>query len=121
MPVDSFVVLRALCALLILTGFGCDWSSPEAKKAKHRERAASYFETGQYNEALIEYKNVAQLDPKDADAYYRLALTYLKLGDRTSLQSAVTALTRTVELDRTNRSEERRVGKECRSRWSPYH
>ena len=30
----------------------------------------------------------------------------------------------TDELDRQNshiRSEERRVGKECRSRWSPYH
>src|SRR5256886_14563677 len=25
------------------------------------------------------------------------------------------------ELDRQMRSEERRVGKECRSRWSPYH
>ena len=24
-------------------------------------------------------------------------------------------------LERHNRSEERRVGKECRSRWSPYH
>src|SRR3989441_1615920 len=24
-------------------------------------------------------------------------------------------------LSSTNRSEERRVGKECRSRWSPYH
>src|SRR5579875_4058739 len=24
-------------------------------------------------------------------------------------------------LSRVNRSEERRVGKECRSRWSPYH
>ena len=23
--------------------------------------------------------------------------------------------------DNSNRSEERRVGKECRSRWSPYH
>ena len=23
--------------------------------------------------------------------------------------------------DQTSRSEERRVGKECRSRWSPYH
>ena len=23
--------------------------------------------------------------------------------------------------DRHDRSEERRVGKECRSRWSPYH
>src|SRR2546430_14088914 len=26
-----------------------------------------------------------------------------------------------VDLDRCIRSEERRVGKECRSRWSPYH
>ena len=26
-----------------------------------------------------------------------------------------------VELIRKSRSEERRVGKECRSRWSPYH
>ena len=25
------------------------------------------------------------------------------------------------DLDRPHRSEERRVGKECRSRWSPYH
>ena len=24
-------------------------------------------------------------------------------------------------LDKVSRSEERRVGKECRSRWSPYH
>src|SRR2546430_13314875 len=26
-----------------------------------------------------------------------------------------------VEIERRPRSEERRVGKECRSRWSPYH
>ena len=25
------------------------------------------------------------------------------------------------EINRVGRSEERRVGKECRSRWSPYH
>ena len=25
------------------------------------------------------------------------------------------------KLERLERSEERRVGKECRSRWSPYH
>ena len=24
-------------------------------------------------------------------------------------------------IDKSERSEERRVGKECRSRWSPYH
>ena len=26
-----------------------------------------------------------------------------------------------LQRERDNRSEERRVGKECRSRWSPYH
>ena len=31
------------------------------------------------------------------------------------------AMTRTVESIAQYRSEERRVGKECRSRWSPYH
>src|SRR5256885_15941953 len=30
-------------------------------------------------------------------------------------------LSRGEDLQRINRSEERRVGKECRSRWSPYH
>src|SRR2546430_16888530 len=28
---------------------------------------------------------------------------------------------RRIALERRDRSEERRVGKECRSRWSPYH
>ena len=31
------------------------------------------------------------------------------------------ALAQQVEANKTARSEERRVGKECRSRWSPYH
>ena len=59
-----------LSTLLLTTIFlvSCDWSSPEAKKAKHLERAASYSEKGQYQEALIEYQNVAKTDPKDADA-----------------------------------------------------
>ena len=37
-------------------------------------------------------------------------------GSRASEKVADTALFRD-----TPRSEERRVGKECRSRWSPYH
>ena len=38
------------------------------------------------------------------------------LEDQFSIASAATS---TEEIG--NRSEERRVGKECRSRWSPYH
>ena len=35
--------------------------------------------------------------------------------------SSIDSKTETVILDALDRSEERRVGKECRSRWSPYH
>ena len=97
-------------SLLILVSLGCGWSSPEAKKTKHRERAASYFENGQYQEAIIEYKNVAQIDPNDADAHYRLALSYLKLGGRHNLQAAFSELSKTVELDKTNHDAQLKLG-----------
>ena len=42
-----------------------------------------------------------------------------KLYDK-AIQAANTALERSPN-HRGARSEERRVGKECRSRWSPYH
>ena len=38
----------------------------------------------------------------------------------TTTFSAAQAADKTLTIG-TNRSEERRVGKECRSRWSPYH
>ena len=34
---------------------------------------------------------------------------------------AVDNLTKVFRIKKSDRSEERRVGKECRSRWSPYH
>ena len=89
---------------------GCDGSSPEVKKAKHRERAMSYFEKGQYQEALIEYRNVAQIDPQDPDAHYRLALTYLKLGGIPNLQGAFAELSKTVELDKMNQDAQLKLG-----------
>src|SRR2546428_3091377 len=45
---------------------------------------------------------------------------YLKLRDRQSYEFALVSAAAAVALD-GGRSEERRVGKECRSRWSPYH
>lgn len=94
----------------VVTLVGCPQFSPEAKKAKHRERALSYFEKGQYQEALIEFKNVVQIDPKDADGHYRLALTYLKLGGLTNLQEAFGELHKTVELDASNLDAQLKLG-----------
>ena len=96
---------------IALTVGGCDrFSSPESKKAKHLEQGQAYFEKGQYNEAVLEFKNVVQLDPKDAATHYRLALTYLKLGGLTNLQGAFAELSRTVELDKTNRDAQLKLG-----------
>ena len=62
------------------------------------------------------------------------ALVYFKDGDldtlddgeKEALIKAASAVRRLPKVDLIskklqNRSEERRVGKECRSRWSPYH
>ena len=66
--------------LVMMTGFfifGC--GSPEEKKASHEKRAEQYLKEGKLNEAVIELRNVVQLDPKDDAAYYQLGETYLKL------------------------------------------
>src|SRR5258708_40084046 len=43
----------------------------------------------------------------------------VKVGDVVEIKESSKQLT--VVLEANQRSEERRVGKECRSRWSPYH
>src|SRR5256885_12206854 len=42
-------------------------------------------------------------------------------GRGLALEGGVVGRDRTVGVEPQHRSEERRVGKECRSRWSPYH
>ena len=46
MPDRSSTFTTLICVLLVLAFLGCDRSSPEAKKAKHREQAATYFARG---------------------------------------------------------------------------
>ena len=52
----------------------------------------------------------SKMQPKDD--YIQLASLFKLFGDGTRVQ-----ILHALE----QRSEERRVGKECRSRWSPYH
>ena len=47
--------------------------------------------------------------------------TGLRVFSCTQLCNIVTRQCKLTHPKRTDRSEERRVGKECRSRWSPYH
>src|ERR1043166_1023763 len=95
---------------LALLSAGCSLGSSEEKKAKHRERGLAYFEKEKLHEALIEFKNIVQIDPKDADGHYRLALTYLKLGGLNNVQAAFAELSRTTELDPANRDAQLKLG-----------
>ena len=50
----------------------------------------------------------------DAGTYFHTDYSYLEMPARATLLYSI-------QVPRAGRSEERRVGKECRSRWSPYH
>jgi tetratricopeptide (TPR) repeat protein len=110
MRVRSLIAAGLIMFIAAVPFVSCDRFSPEAKKAKHRERGLAYYEKAQYQEALIELKNVVQIDPKDADAHYRLALTYLKLGGLPNLQAAFGELSKTVELDQSNQDAQLKLG-----------
>ena len=86
--------------LLVSLG-NCTQLSAEEKKAKHYERGMAYFNEEKYQESLIEFKNIVQLDPKDANAYHQLALIHLKLGGLPDLQAAFGELSKAVEIDPT--------------------
>src|SRR2546427_1365968 len=87
------------------TRFDCDWSSDVCSSdlmramevAMHKlatNIAASFKLTDQWDTILSEIERIIE-----------------KWGYQTDAEV----------LKKDNRSEERRVGKECRSRWSPYH
>ena len=71
--------VAAVCVLAaLLTGCSRD---PNVRKQKFLESGQRYFDKGQYREAEIQFENAIQVDPRFADAHYKLALAAMKLGD----------------------------------------
>ncbi len=83
-----------IAALLLVIGSSCS-RDPEVVKRKYVENGNKYFERGKYKEASIMYRSALKKDLKYGEAYYRLALTQLKLGQ---LNMAVRALSRAAGL-----------------------
>src|SRR5262245_9774264 len=69
-----------LVPCLLLLAYGCK-GDPQATKAAHMQKGEAYVAQGKYAEAIIEYRNAIQADPKDAQPYYKLALVFLKQGE----------------------------------------
>jgi tetratricopeptide (TPR) repeat protein len=90
-------VLACLAPLIcLLASCGGD---PLAIRQKCVANGNNFYNKGKYKEASILYRRALQLDPKYADAWYRLGLTALKLGDATN---AAGAFRRAYSLDPSN-------------------
>ena len=69
---------RVLAGLLIaIVATGC---SPEAKKSGFLKRADSYFQSGEYDKAKIEYLNLLKADPQNATAIRQLGIIWFEQG-----------------------------------------
>ncbi len=65
--------------VLFLLVFSAGCASDEEKEASHHKKAKQYIENQEFNKAIIELKNIIQLNQKNDVAYYELGETYLKL------------------------------------------
>jgi len=71
------IILLVWMVFLITLNAGC--ASKEEKRDRHLERAREHIEAQEFKKAVIELKNVIQLEPKNDAAYYELGESYLKL------------------------------------------
>ncbi len=66
-------------ALIVFAGVSCS-RDPEVVKRKYLQNGNRYFEKGKYKEAYIMYRNALKKDPRYSEAYYRVGLTELRIG-----------------------------------------
>src|SRR5436853_328090 len=83
-----------LLCLVLLSAASCS-RDPNVIKARYLQNGNKYFDKGKFKEASIMYRTAIQKDQKFGEAYYRLALTELKVDQPFS---AVQSLRRAVEL-----------------------
>lgn len=74
----SVVVICSAAFALVAAGCSKD---PAVAKQEHFERAEQYVAEGKLPEAIIEYRNAVQIDPRFGQARYRLAEAYAQRGD----------------------------------------
>ncbi|MBW2023063.1 MAG: tetratricopeptide repeat protein [Deltaproteobacteria bacterium] len=101
----GWVVALIVTLCFALGATGC--ASKKEKEAKHLQRAHSFLKEKNYKAAVIEFRNVVQLNPKNDKAYYELGETYLKLGKG---RKAFQAFSRAVSANPDNLQAQLKVG-----------
>ena len=94
------VWVRSLAVAFLISAMltGCT-RDPNVRKQRFLESGNRYRAQGKLREAVIQYANAVQIDPRFAQAHYELGETYLKLKD---YNRAYAELSRSVDLDADN-------------------
>jgi tetratricopeptide (TPR) repeat protein len=76
---------KSTCSIFISMAAGllaimCSSCSRQARIARHLEHAGHYFDSGQYDQAEIEYTNVLQIEPSNPSAISHLGMIYFDQG-----------------------------------------
>src|SRR5512145_727646 len=74
---------------------------------KHLAKAKGYVTREEYKNAVIEYKNVLQLEPKNDNAHYELGEAYLKLQE---VREAFQSFSRAVSINPENLKAQMKMG-----------
>ena len=123
---------KLLLVIILFTGtgllYGC---STDVTDDQYLANAQEYINAGKMGAASIELKNLLRNNPANPQGRLLMGRLQFETGN---MAAAEKELSKARELGVEDelilpllaqafllRSEERRVGKECRSRWSPYH
>src|SRR2546426_1148525 len=112
------IVFVAICLCVSAAQGGKNPQQPSREGTSLMQEAARLIANGNLAAAEVSYNTILQSDPDNTQA--RLARGHVRAWQHKYDKAREDFLT-VLRLDPNNRSEERRVGKECRSRWSPYH
>ena len=87
-------VINLIVVVGLLSSFVACKGDPAVKKQKYLESGNRYLEKKQFKEAAIQYQNAIQIDPKFAEAHYKLSQAFMGVGN---FQGAFTELKKTVD------------------------
>jgi hypothetical protein len=120
-PTDS-----PTCVHGVLRGFAIRlndsnrWASPQSRAGGLRGFAIAQLGSASWpREDMLRWVQVVTL--RTVREVLPIALRAAKLNEHATACEGAADLAQAKKAARAYRSEERRVGKECRSRWSPYH
>src|ERR1017187_7199358 len=95
-PYSSYLIVGAL--LLSLNQIGCS-RDPNVRKQKFLAQGDQAFQKGDFTVAAISYGRAIQLDPRFAEAHFKLAQTQMRMK---SWATAYQEFLRTIELQPDN-------------------